>query len=147
MKNSQDLLKKADIIPYLKLGIKLEGGGTKSTGSHKVKLISDSVFEGKDFYGNPQQKLRIILEEDGQKKKYDTAINNKQGDLSYLVQKLAEFNEGDEIVMEYVKNGAKGFIDVRKAGDEAEIPIIDEPPIEEPIREEPPIEEPPEDLL
>jgi hypothetical protein len=129
MENSKAIVKKAGILPRLKLAVKLEGGGTKGTGAHRVKLIEDKVVKGKNFQtGEEREEVKYTVEEDGEKKTYNTPLKNKNGEISYLVQKMAEFKEGEEVVMEYKNKGAKGFIDVRRVdekGDE-EPPIVEE---------------------
>ena len=128
MKISQSLVQKANIIPSLKLATKKDKGGVEGTGSHKVKILEDKVVEGKDFNRNMIHMVRYTLEENGVKKKYDTAVKGDNGELSYLVQKLAEIPEGTEIVLEYVQKGLRGFIDVRQAEGKEE-PVIGEEPV------------------
>ncbi|MFM2394178.1 MAG: hypothetical protein RLZZ546_2160 [Bacteroidota bacterium] len=112
MQNSKQLLKQANIMPRLRLAIK-DGKGVKGTGPHRVKIISDKIVKGKDFEGNVIEKMRYILEEDGVQKMYECLIKDKDtGSLHYLVQRIAEFNEGDELIMEYKRKGLKGYIEV-----------------------------------
>ena len=135
MKTSKELLGQANITPFLKLAIQKEGGGVEGTGPHKVKLIEDKAVMINEY---PSQKevsgIRYVVEENGEKKKYEVPIKDKGGELHYLIQRLAEFNEGDEIILEYQRRGIKGFISVKKAGEEiksgenpdGEIPIVEE---------------------
>ncbi len=70
MKNSLQLLKEAGIQPKLRLGTKLAGGGTKSTGPHRVKLIQDKIVKGKHpKTGKEIDFVRYLLEEDGETKR------------------------------------------------------------------------------
>lgn len=132
MLKSLELVQKANIIPFLRLATKKEGKGTESTGPHKVKIIGDEVIKDKDFSGNEIFKVRYTLEENGVKKRYDVAVKNDKGELSYLVQKLADIPEGTEITLEYVRKGLKGYIDVRTQAEEiakdseSEMPVIQE---------------------
>ncbi len=104
---------KAGILPKLKLGRKLSKVGTKSTGAHRVKLLSDKVVNGTDpKTGKIIEYVRYLLEEKGEKKIYQTKKLNDKGELSYLVQNLAEINEGEEVILEMKKQGIKNYIEV-----------------------------------
>ena len=113
MKTSQELLKKAGILPRLRLGIKLTAGGVKSLGAKRVKVLEDKVIKGIDSRTGKQiEWLRLIVEEGGEKKYYDTKLRGLDGKPSYLVQRFAEIKEGSEIILEMKKQGAKNYIDV-----------------------------------
>ena len=53
-----------------------------------------------------------LVEENGEKKEYRTKVKNKEGKLNYLVQRLAEIEEGDEVILEMKKMGIKNYIEV-----------------------------------
>jgi len=112
MKNSKELLKLAGILPKLRLGIKQSGGGVKTTGSHRVKIIDDKIIKKPDSTGKELEYVRYLIEENGEKKIYDTKKLDKNGQLSYLVQRFAEINEGDEVALEMKKTGMKNYIEV-----------------------------------
>src|SRR3990167_5036108 len=112
MKNSLKLLKRAGIMPKLRLGIKLPKGGVKTTGPHRVKILEDKVIRKPDNTGKEIELVRYTVEENGEKKVYDTKLKSKDGQLSYLVQRFAEINEGDEVIMEMEKQGIKNYIKV-----------------------------------
>jgi len=113
MKNSLALLKEAGIQPKLRLGNKKAKGGTQPTGPHKVKMIADKIIPGTDpKTGKQIEYVRYLLEENGETKTYQTKKLNDKGELSYLVQRLAEINEGQEVILEMKKQGIKNYIDV-----------------------------------
>ncbi len=113
MQTSKALLKTAGILPKLRLGIKKSGGGTTSTGAHRVKFLSDKVVNGTDpKTGKPAEFVRYLVEEKGEKKTYQTKKLNDKGELSYLVQHLAEINEQEEVILEMKKQGIKNYIEV-----------------------------------
>lgn len=113
MKLSKQLLKEAGIQPKLRLGNKKAGGGTVSTGAHRVKLVADKMVKGNDpKTGKEIDYVRYLLEEDGETKTYQTKKLNDKGELSYLVQRLAEINEGQEVILEMKKQGIKNYIEV-----------------------------------
>lgn len=113
MRNSKELLKKANIVPRLKLATKKAGGGVQGTGPHRVKLVEDKIVKGKDFEGNVIDKMRFLVDENGETKMYECPIKDKEtGQLHYLVQRMSEFAEGDEVIMEYKRAGMKGHIEV-----------------------------------
>lgn len=142
MENLKQILKQAKIIPDLKLFVKKEGGGTQTTGPHKVKLIDSKVIKGTDFETRKEiYIIRLFIEENGEQKKYDFPMKDKKGDIHYLVQRLAEFKEGSEIILEGKNQGGRSFTDVRPANavsetpeevptisQDEEIPVIEEPP-------------------
>lgn len=100
-------------MPKLRLGKKKSGGGTISTGAHRVKLLSDKIVSGTDSKtGKIIEYVRYLIEEKGEKKIYQTKKLNDKGEISYLVQNLAEINEGEEVIMEMKKQGIKNYIEV-----------------------------------
>ena len=110
---SKGLVGQAGIVPKLKLGVKKAKGGVTPTGVHRVKLLSDKIIKATDF--NTKKEVEYVeytLEENGEKKTYKTKLKNGEGKLSYLVQNLAEFKEGEEVFMEMKKAGIKNFVNV-----------------------------------
>lgn len=127
MKISKELMVQAKIVPKLKLGIKPPKGGMKSTGVHRVKLLSDRIIKANDFQtGKDVEYVEYTLEENGEKKIYKTKLKNKEGELSYLVQNMSEFNEGEEVFMEAKKAGIKNFIDVWSVNEPKRAEVEDE---------------------
>jgi len=112
--------------PYLQLGEKQEGGGVKSTGKHVVKIISDKVGTGKDpFTEEPRQELQMVVSENGVEKLWNIPVKDKNGNLHYLVERLAEVPEGATISLEMKSKGMKNYIELRVVGEgEKEIPTI-----------------------
>jgi hypothetical protein len=113
MKTSLALLKEAGIQPKLRLGLKKAGGGTQSTGAHRVRMVADKIVKGNDpKTGKEIEYVRYLVDENGETKTYQTKKLNDKGELSYLVQKLAEINEGQEVILEMKKQGIKNYIEV-----------------------------------
>lgn len=125
MKSSKELLVKANIIPKLRLAIKEDGKPPVPTGPHKVKIISDTIQNGKDHTGKVIPIVRYIFEENGEKKRYDVPVKNNEGELHYLVQRLAEVEEGQEIIIEMKKKGIKNYVSVSVIGDSSDIEVGD----------------------
>ncbi len=121
MKNSQALMKQAGILPKLKLGIKEEGKAPVPTGPHKVKILEDKIKKGKDAQGNIIDVVHYVVEEEGVKKFYEVPVKDKIGNLHYLVQRLSEIPEGQEIILEMKKKGIKNYISVAIIGDQLDI--------------------------
>ena len=126
MKISRELLAKAGLLPKLRLGLKLPKGGVKPTGPHKVKILEDKILKKPDQTGKEIEYVRYLVEEDGEKKYYDTKLRDKQGGLSYLVQRFAEIPEGEEVILEMKKQGVKNYIEVTPAGHSASVELEDE---------------------
>lgn len=113
MKNSRALLLQAGLTPKLRLAVKKQGGGVISTGSHRVKLLEDKIIKGQDKdTGKEIEYVRYVVEENGEKKHYDTKLKNKQGELSYFVQRMADVAEDDEVVLTCKRAGMKNYIEV-----------------------------------
>src|SRR3990167_5166067 len=117
MKTSKELLAKAGILPKLRLGHKQPKGGVKPTGPHRVKILEDKIIRKPDpTSGKEIEWVRYILEENGEQKFYDTKLKDKNGQLSYLVQRFAEISEGEEVIMEMKKQGIKNYIEITPVG-------------------------------
>ncbi len=113
MKVSKEILSKMGVLPKLRLGKKKSGGGTISTGAHRVKLLSDKIVNGTDpKTGKIIEFVRYLVEEKGEKKIYQTKKLNDKGEVNYLVMNLSEINEGDEVILEMKKQGIKNYIEV-----------------------------------
>lgn len=127
MKVSRELLTVAKIVPKLRLGLKKAGGGVNPTGPHKVKMLEDKIIRGIDPTTNKEiEYVEYILEENGSKKVYKTKLKDKDGKLSYLVQRLAEVNEGEEVILEMKKQGIKNYIEVLPVGNASSVEVEDE---------------------
>lgn len=116
----QDVLKKANIIPRLQLAVKLDGGGTDSTGPHQVKLIDAKTVMGTDYQtGKERYEVQLSVEEHGIKKTYNFPVKNKQGGVHYLVERLAPYPEGSVVILEAKKQKGsfKHFISVTPVSD------------------------------
>jgi hypothetical protein len=127
MKQSLELLKQAGLKPKLRLGSKKAGKGTESTGPHRVKMIADKVVKGVDSKtGKEIEYVRYLVEENGEEKTYQTKKLNDKGELSYLVQRLAEVQEGQEVILEMKKQGIKNYIQVSPVGGGESIEVEDD---------------------
>ena len=128
MQISKQLAKEAGLYPRLRLLTKTEGEAPVSTGKHTVRLIKDKEVMGKDITtGKPLPKVRYLLEEKGEIKIYDTRKFSKEtGELSYLVQKLAEFPENSVVILEAKKVGIKNYISVSPFNIGAEVEVDDD---------------------
>lgn len=117
MKNSKELMKVAKIYPKLRLGTKLPGGGVKSTGPHRVRLVEDKIAKGIDREtGKAIEVVKYLVEENGQLMQYTVPVKNREtGELHYLVQRLSEVEEGQEIILEMKKRGIRNYVEVLSA--------------------------------
>jgi len=118
-------------MPQLRLAIQRQGGGTDSTGPHKVKMVSDSLIKGTDpTTGEERYEVRYVVEEEGENKIYDVPVKDKKGDVHYLVPRLAEVEEGETIILECVNKHGRNYISVLREGEQKkaddEIPIIED---------------------
>lgn len=116
----------AGIVPKLRLGQKTEKG-VISTGPHKVKIIEDKIVKGTDPQnGKEIEYVRYFVEENGEKKQYDTKLKDKNGQLSYLVQRLSEIEEGAEVILEMKKRGIKNYVSVNAVTEHGEVEVDDD---------------------
>jgi hypothetical protein len=124
MEKVKEVAEKLHILPKLKLGIKLTGGGVKSTGPHHVKFIAEpTIIMGKDDKNLPRKEFRFEVEEAGITYRWQVPIMGKDGQPSYLIEKLMHIAVGDERILEMMKERGRNYIDVRG---------IDEAPDDEP---------------
>lgn len=127
MKNLHILATQLNILPKLRLGIKLEKGGVQATGPHKVKFLEEPVsVMGKDEQGKPRKELKFIVEEDGIKYRWQVPILGKDGQPSYIIERLMNVEVGDERILEMMKQGIKNYIDVRMVDEAPEPPEEEE---------------------
>lgn len=132
MKNSKELLVRAGILPKLRLGLKQTKGGVKSTGAHRVKIIEDKILKKPDpITGKEIEIVRYVVEENGEKKFYDTKLRDKNNGLSYLVQRFAEIKEGEEVILEMKKQGMKNYIEVIPVSSASNVEVDEEDEDEE----------------
>lgn len=136
------LAEQLNVLPKLRLGvqtIKEDGkkGGVKSTGAHHVKFLEEpTTTMGRDENGQPRKELKFIVEENGIKFRWQIPILGKDGQPSYLIERLMHIEIGDERILEMSKHGMKNFIDVRPVGAATELPDVDEvPEDDEPVIE------------
>ena len=118
MKTSQNVVKAAGIVPKLRLFNKKTNEKGKdivtTTGPHKVKLIQDKEVSGKDGdTGQPIPCIRYLVEENGERRVYETRKFDKTtGEVSYLVQRLAEIEENTQVILEGKRKGIKNYVEV-----------------------------------
>src|ERR1700742_2861005 len=128
MKNLKVLAETLNVLPKLRLGIqtiKEDGkkGGVKSTGAHRVKFLEEpTTTMGRDENGQPRKELKFIVEENGIKFRWQIPILGKDGQPSYLIERLMNIEIGDERILEMSKHGMKNFIDVRMVDAAPELP-------------------------
>lgn len=122
MEKSKALMKSAGVMPKLRLGVKKPGGGVVVTGPHRVRILEDRIVKDRDLEtGNDVEFVVYLVEENGEKKEYRTKVKNKDGKLNYLVQRLAEIEEGQEVTLEMKKMGIKNYIEVTPIKDVATV--------------------------
>lgn len=123
MKVSKSIIKAANIYPRLRLFNKTTKG-LVSTGQHTVKLILDKEVKGTEFRtGKEIEKVRYLVEENGEKKIFERNKYNKSGDIDYLVIKMSEFEEDTEIILRGERAGIKNVVSVSQvtSGEQVEV--------------------------
>lgn len=125
MNTSKEITKAANIIPRLRLGAKTDHG-VVSNGPHRVKFIKDKETKGKDFQGKEIDMVAYLVEENGESKSYRIPKFNKQGEVNYLVIRLAEVNEGEEVILEMKKKGIKNYVEVSPVSQTSKVEVEDD---------------------
>src|SRR5207247_7709836 len=75
------------IVPDLRLFVKRPEGGTVSTGPHRVKVLSDKVIRSTEYEtGKEIAAVEYILEEGGEKKRYEVPEKDKKDRPNYRSQ-------------------------------------------------------------
>jgi hypothetical protein len=127
METVKTVMKSLGVLPKLRLGIKLKGGGVKSTGTKHVKFLSEPEgITGKNFEGKATKFLRFEVEHNGTRYHWFAAVLNREGQPNYLLERLAEIQIGDERDLEMTKQGARNYIDIRDVNAPATAPEADE---------------------
>lgn len=136
MEYIKNLAKTMNIMPKLRLGVKLAGGGVKSTGPHKVKFLEEPTgVTRRNFEGQQTKQLRFLVEENGEKYVWYVSVMNKDNtDANYLIERLMLVKVGEERTLEMKKMGARNFIEISDADGNAIVP--DEDDLDEPDHEE-----------
>ena len=92
----------------------------KSTGIHTVKMLGAKTVKGTDYKTKKERaEVELLVEEKGEKKTYNFPVIMKSGKMHYLIERLKDYKEGDEFIMEGKKSGVKNFVDVRGVGEDA----------------------------
>ncbi len=119
---SRELMAKANILPKLQLMKKDERDVPRPTGPHRVKILEERLLQGIDPETNqPRHLVRYVFEEEGVKRQYDVPCKDKKGDLHYLIQRFAEFQPGEEMILEALKRGPKTYISVTRVSEATEV--------------------------
>lgn len=135
------ILKKAGVVSRLQLAAKEQGQAPKSTGPHIVEIVDCKIVMGRDYQTQQErQEIRLLIKENGEQKSYNFPIKNRDGGVHYLVERLADFEPGDLIKLEYQRKGTTGFISVegmdkgigQGSDTDEEIPVINEEDYGEP---------------
>lgn len=136
MEKVAEVMDALGVLPKLRLGIKVRGGGVKSTGAHQVRFLAEPEgVTSKNFEGRPAKFLRFEVESGGARQHWYVAVLNREGQPNYLLEKLVTIKPGDERILEMTKQGARNYIDVREVGAPAVIPDDYEGEEEEPVIE------------
>lgn len=129
------------MYPKLQLGERVPTGkndkngepayAIKPTGPQVVKITAEPTTTTIKKAGVETKVFKFIVEKNGQKYKWYVPIMNKDGSEGhYLIERLMDVEVGEEITLEMKKQGARNYIDVRRAGeperhDEDEVEVDD----------------------
>lgn len=111
MKTSKKIIEEKGVKSRLRLGEKTSKG-VVSTGRHRVRLVSDEKIEKVDYMGKRKEYIRYTLNEGGELKYYDVPLLDAKGEVHYLIQRFAEFSEGQEVFIEMTSKNMKNFVQI-----------------------------------
>jgi len=133
MKVLKELIEQSGELPELRLFVRDENGVPQPTGPHRVKLLDTTrIVKATSPRGKERYEVELHIEEEGVEKTYNFPVKaedkdgNPTGSLHYLVKRLAEFEYGQEVVLEGKKERGASFVEVKPApkyGDD--IPVVD----------------------
>lgn len=123
LKNTQEVLAKANLHPKLKLGERLPGGGVKILDPKTVELVEDKIIkkiDPKDLKEKYYMRYNVKLVPGGELRRYETLLQSETGDPSYLVQKMGEYKPGDVVTMRLAKAGQQTYVEVTSEADDVD---------------------------
>jgi hypothetical protein len=129
---AKQVLDKMGVTPRLRLAEQItdENGkrkGVKSTGPHRVILGPSSLAKDLDpETGHERQIIQYEVREAGLKKIWNVPIRNKKGEPNYLVERMADIQEGEEIILESKRAGARNYTSITRVNGSTDIEDDDE---------------------
>lgn len=113
--NSKILMKKANRLPKLKLAPKNERNVATPNGKHEVIFIADQVISLMHPKRNRLEPfVRYIFQEGGTNKSYDRPVKDDEGQLHYFIEQMSVIEEGETVILEARRQGAKMYISLDK---------------------------------
>jgi len=110
--------------PWLQLGPKDASGVSRPNGPHEISILSEKRGTGTDpFTKQPREELQMVVEEKGVEKMWNVPTHDKDGNLHYLVARLAETELHEKLIVEMKKNGPKSYIDVQRSASEPSVQV------------------------
>ena len=105
---------KLGVVPKLRLAEKNPKGGVTSTGPHRVRFLGSKLVDGTDPEkpGKVRQEIHYRVDENGVEKVWIVPILNKQGQPNYLLERISEIADGEEVILETKRSGAKNYTSV-----------------------------------
>lgn len=113
LKNTAEILAKAKLYPKLRLGEKLPGGGVKSLGAKTVELVDDKIIrkiDPKDTQEKFYMRYNVLF--NGKLHRYETKLNDENGEPSYFIQRMGSFSPGNIVTLELKKAGVKNYVEI-----------------------------------
>lgn len=121
LKNTTEILAKAKLYPKLRLGEKQPGGGVISLGAKTVELVDDKIIKKIDPKDTQEKYyMRYNVKYQGKMHRYETKLNDENGEPSYFIQRMGTFNPGDTITLELKKAGVKNYVEITSDKDDLE---------------------------
>ena len=134
---AKQVLDKMGVIPKLRLAEKQDKGGIKSTGPHRVIVGPSKLGEEMDpETGKQRQIIQYEMTERGVKKVWNVPIRYRKGEPNYLIERMADIQEGEEIILESKRNGIKNYTSITRVNGSTDIEDDDEHQAQEPEEED-----------
>lgn len=114
--------KKRELMDFLKLAERKEGGGVVGLGPKKLILVGSEETVNKDYKTKEDiPGFNLFFTEEGEKKKYFIPKLGRDEKIHYLVEMFSNISEGAELVLEYKKKDGsyEGYISVETVGEKS----------------------------
>lgn len=133
MEKIREAMTKMGVVPKLHLGNRQVVPGKDKNGNPKMAIVPSgahivtflaepTIVPGKSFEGKPRQEFKFIVEENGQKYRWQFPLYNKENQPNYLMERVVDIKVGEKRILEMLSRGATKYIDVRKEGEQSAIP-------------------------
>lgn len=127
MREVKELAQTLNVMPKLRLAIKISDGNFIATGPHHVRFSDEPIIvTSRDRLGREHQDMIFFVDENGTIFQWSIPVLNKKGHPHYLIEKLVDIEVGDVRTLEMIKGYEKSYIEIRPTKPE-DMPDFEDP--------------------